>query len=48
MKMYTVVDNATPVLTTTDLRKAQEAVYNLARKYDDKQSWFWVTEEELK
>lgn len=47
MKVYTIVDDSENVLVTTDRLKAPEKVYALARKYDDKQTYFWCEEKEL-
>lgn len=47
MKVYQVIDNSETVLTTTDRLKALEALYDLQKKYSDKQSWFDVWESEI-
>lgn len=47
MKVYTVVDNSQEVLKTTDKLKAFEELYRLYKKYDDKQTWFRIDEDEL-
>lgn len=47
MKIYKVVDNTEVVIVTTDRLKALEAVYLLVQKYAEKQTWFWVDEDEI-
>lgn len=46
-KLYQVLDDAQTVLYTTDKIKAALALYDLAIKYEDKQSWFGVWTKEL-
>jgi hypothetical protein len=46
-KLYQVLDDAQTVLYTTDKIKAALALYDLAIKYEDKQSWFNVLEGDL-
>lgn len=47
MKVYRVVDDGIVVLTTTDEIKAALLLKKLAQKYESKQTWFWVDEEDL-
>lgn len=47
MKVYRIVDDSDIVLVTTDRLKALEKMYLLAKKYEDKQTWFWSEEDEI-
>jgi hypothetical protein len=46
-KLYKVVDDAREVLVTADKIKAALRLYDIVKKYEDKQTWFWVEEAEL-
>jgi len=48
MIIYTVVDNSTNALITTDRLKMLEKLFDMVRKYEDKQTWFWVDEAEIR
>lgn len=47
MKIYRIIDNSKAILTTTDRYKMLEAVFALYKKYEYKQSWFWMEEDVL-
>lgn len=46
-KVYQVMDDSIVVLVTTDEVKAALALMKLAKKYEDKQTWFGVSEDVL-
>jgi len=48
MIIYTVVDNSKDVLVTTDRLKMLEKLFDMVRKYEDKQTWFWINEAEIR
>ncbi len=47
MKIYKVIDNAVQVTVTADRLVMLEALYKLVKKYQDKEDWFDVWEDEI-
>ena len=47
MKVYSIIDDAIKVKVTSDRMEMLEALYKLFKKYENKQSWFDVWEDEI-